>query len=66
MERYQEAIEALEDLIIGYADDASSVAHTALVAKVEIERLLESLRERDATVARLHSLLRQAGVEAIL
>lgn len=65
MERYEEAIEALEDLILSYAEDTGSVAHTALLAKLEIERLVASLRERDAIIARLRSLLSQASIETI-
>jgi len=65
METVGETIAALEDLIISYGDDGSSVAHVAFRAKAEIEGLAREMKRKDDQIDRLTNLLKQAGVEVL-
>ncbi len=65
MHESSEVVAALEDLIIGYADEVGPVAHIAFRAKITIEGLMTEIEEQEGTIKRLTSLMKQAGIEVL-
>jgi len=66
MDNTAEIVDALEDLIVGYSEDGSNVAHIALAARRQIHDLAQQLDARDAEIDRLRDLLKKAGVELLV
>lgn len=61
MSERDELIRDLGDMVIGFADDPH-VSPTVNWARVEIERMVQELKDKDNEINRLRDLLRKAGI----